>query len=393
MSSSNRKSEPPVHSYRFCEFELDLSEETLLSNGQKLLINRRMFQVLLVLVEHSGEIITKNEFFDKVWEGSFVEDNNLTVTMTALRKALGDDAKQARFIENLPRRGYRFIAPVSAIAMPAASEDHSAGVISNQTISVPLPRVRRSRWVVMVAAAACLLVALTVAAVSYGKFWTADASSKIRIDSIAVLPFESPSPDSEYLADGLTDGTISSLSQLSGVRVIGRNSVFQYKNKNVDPAEVSRELNVRSIVTGQVEQVDDTLVITAELTDLSGSTRSWRRQFTSSKGELIAVQQEMVQAITRDLLLKPDELPPGQRSKRPTDNADAYDLYLKGRYYWNKRSNPDLIRSVDLFRASIDKDPTFAKAYVGLADAYALVGRDQLRRSGHASSGLNSKGT
>lgn len=377
MPSPNREFERQVHSYRFADFELDLSEEAVLREGEKLLVNRRMFQVLLLLVERRGEIITKNEFFDKVWEGSLVEDNNLTVTIRALRKVLGDDAKHARFIENLPRKGYRFIAPVSvggtsiaADALPTipAEELNAASLGSDPKSS---SRAVRTTKVVFASAAACLIIFLVIGAIQ--GFWTSTKSSSPRIDSIAILPFENGDPDSEYLADGLTDGISNGLSRLSGVRVIDRNSVFQYKNKTVDPLEVGRELNVQSIMTGHIEQVDDTLVITAELIDLTDNSRPWRQQFTRSKGELMAVQQEIVQAITRDFLSRSNGQPQSQQSKRPTNNAEAYDLYLKGRYYWNKRTSQDMLRAVELFRLAIDKDPTFAKAYVGLGDAYALA--------------------
>jgi len=368
MASPHRDIEPPALSYRFGDFELDLSDETLLYQGRKLLINHRMFQVLCLLIGRRGEIVSKTVFFEKVWGGNFVEDNNLTVTMTALRKVLGDDPKQPSFIENLPRRGYRFIAPVTDVGLPATGD----GNTTNKGVESE-PFSKSHRWGRLGIAAAVVVIAVTVAAVGYKGYWTSIASKGDRIDSIVVLPFESRQPDNEYLADGLTDGIINSLSRLSGVRVIDRNSAFKYKNKTIDPAEVGRELNVRSVVTGQIERVDDTLTITAELTDMTGNSRSWRQQFTRNKAELIAVQLEIVQTIIKDFVSKPDGQQQIQQSKRPTNNAEAYDLYLKGRYYWNKRANPDLLRSIDLFRATIDKDPTFAKAYVGLGEAYALA--------------------
>lgn len=379
MPSPNKEFEPPVRSYRFGDFELDISEDTLRKEGENLNINRRMFQVLLLLVQRRGEIVTKQEFFEKVWEGSFVEENNLTVTIAALRKVLGDDSRHATYIENLPRKGYRFIAQVGVGSLPTTSDDVAHGPTETRngirvpTAFSPPPTSRRSGWRVTGTVTACIFIALTIAAVGYKGYRASSASTAHHVDSIAILPFKSGDPGNDYLSDGITDGVINSLSHLSSVRVIDRNSAFQYKDKPVDPAEVCRELNVQSLVTGQIEKVDDTLIITVELTDMAPNSRPWRQQFRHSKGEIYAIQQEIVQAIARDVLSEKTEQNQNRASNRPTSNPEAYDLYLKGRYYWNKRSNQDLLRSVELFRAAIDKDPTFAKAYVGLANAYALA--------------------
>lgn len=373
MSSLNGESKSSTRFYRFGDFELDVSAESLLRNGEKLNINRRMFQVLYLLVDRSGEIVTKNEFFEKVWNGSFVEDNNLTVTITALRKILGDDAKQARFIENLPRIGYRFVARVDLDSTSAINEVKREGPTGvEQPIKELTSTTGFRRWgrAAAVGVVALLLVVLTVAAVRYEMLWTSAASTSSQGDSIAVLPFEIREANNEYLADGLADGLIDSLSRVPGLRVIDRHSSFQYKNKTIDPGAVGRDLNVRSIVTGQIEEIDDTLIITTELTDVTSTSRPWRTQYRRKKSELFTIQQEIFQAIMRDLLSNPDNR---LQSRRPTDNAEAYDLYLKGRYYWNKRNETDIRRSIELFRSAIDKDPTFAKAYVGLGNAYSIA--------------------
>ena len=307
MAFPDRDIEPPARSYRFGDFELDLYEETLLREGIKLNINRRIFQVLLVLVESRGEIVTKNEFFEKVWDGHFVEDNNLTVTITALRKVLGDDPRRAKYIENLPRKGYRFIAPVSVVASASAGDDASdiasndGNAASASSASGQTSRGRRLVW--LVTGAALVVIALT-AAIVYRGYWTSSSPATDRVESIAILPFKSADPDYEYLADGLTEGIIYSLSRLSGVRVIDRNSAFHYKNKMVDLAEVRRALDTRSVVTGQIELVEDTLIITAEMAGPDAGSPLWRRQFRKRKTEMFAAQQEVAQAITTDLLSK-----------------------------------------------------------------------------------------
>lgn len=370
MSSRNGEIESATRFYRFGEFELDVYDEILRSGGEKLPINHRMFQVLLLLVERRGDIITKDEFFEKVWDGSFVEENNLTVAVTALRKVLHDDPKKARFIENLPRRGYRFIAPVSFGESSTAGEA-TLNVPQTSVNAEARPPVRRDSRIVFGILATCLLLALLL--VSFGGFFSRTASNGRSVDSIAVLPFESRDADSEYMSDGLTDGIINNLSRMSNVRVIDRNSASQFKNKTTDALAAGRKLDVDAVLTGRIEQTDNSLIVTAELTNVVSNKQLWRQQFKRDRNELFVVQQEIVQAIAKELPSGTGGQDRHRLAKRPTENPKAYDLYLKGRYYWNKRNNDDFRRSLDLFRAAIDEDPTFAHAYVGLANTYSLI--------------------
>lgn len=354
--------------FGFGEFTLDLESESLLREGEKVSLNHRMYQVLRLLIERQGEVVTKDEFFKEVWGGSFVEDNNLTVTIRALRKVLGDDAKHARFIENIPRKGYRFIAEVTTPSGSAKAAQPAA--------EAPLSRNSR-RWLPAVAVAASLIVVLAVVGFGFKAFWPSNIPATKPIDSIAILPFADRTGESAYLSDGLTDGVISDLSRLSRLRVIDRNSAYEFKDRPSDPLSAARELNVRAVVTGQIEQQGDQLVITAELVDSETNSQIWRQQFRRSSTEIFSVQQEIAEAIM-NAVTNGAEGNRARASKRPTQNPEAYDLYLKGRYYWNKRSQADFLRAIDFFKQAIDKDPTFAKAYVGLADSYTLGGLDHL---------------
>lgn len=361
---------------QFGEFELDLSDEVLRHNGIKLPINRRMFQVLSLLVERSGDVVTKAEFFEKVWGGSFVEDNNLTVTVTALRKVLGDTAKGAKFIENIPRKGYRFVAPVSIAESTGAKIPGHDAFTGNEIVkpvsATDRPNAKLSGRILAVAMGACLIAAITIAAFAYGRLLKLPGQVPKGIDSVAVLPFLSSDPDEEYLAEGLTDTVTRSLRQISGARVIDRNSSFQFKDRTVDAAEVRQQLDVRSVVTGRLEVSDDMLTVTIEVSNASGEVESWRREFRRSKEETFALAQDIAHSISQDLVSRPGN---GQSANpaRPTKDPEAYDLYLRGRHLWNKRSNPNIAKSIEFFRAAIDRDPTFAKAYVGLGKAYALA--------------------
>ena len=351
--------------YRFGDFELVVADETLWRGGTKLSINRRMYQVLLRLIERGGEIVTKEEFFETVWNGSFVEDNNLTVTIAAIRKILGDDAKQVIFIENLPRKGYRFIAPVS---IDDARTTASPALVNTAPTAKYPPLKRRGIRVWVSAAAACMIVVLVVVAAGYRRFWTAGSNRSGQIRSIAVLPFTGSGNDIEYLADGLAEDIITDLGRARGLRVIDRNSSFKYKDKRLDPVEAARQLGVTSVLVGSIERREDTLSLTVELIDSVSAATLWRREFSLDRDDLIGLSQEVVEAVEKDLVGSPEKA-----GRRPTTSPEAYELYLKGRYLWNKRTNIDLQASLELFRAAIDRDPVFARAYVGLSEAYSLV--------------------
>lgn len=223
------------HIYQFDEYLIDTAEETLRRNGEKVIINRRTFQVLSLLVERAGQIVTKQEFFDTVWTDAFVQDNSLTVTMTTLRKILGDDAKQAKFIENLPRKGYRFIG-----AGKIGADELSTAQVEEKNIIAPTADVGKktvsnfkNRKAFIGIFAACLVFLLAILGFTY--FGSSQSQfisiTNLQIKSVAVLPFENQNPDTEYFSDGLTESVINNLSGLSNLRVISRNSVFEYKNK------------------------------------------------------------------------------------------------------------------------------------------------------------------
>ena len=330
-----------------------------------------MFQVLRLLIERRGEIVSKSEFFEEVWEGGFVEDNNLTVTITSLRKVLGDNAKQARFIENIPRKGYRFVSDVETLTRVAESK--TAGRIAAlETRQRERPKTWFTGRLVAVGAAVILIVIMAIVSFGYKEFWPASRPATKPIDSIAVLPFSDPTAENEYLADGLTESIINDVSRITRLRVIDRNSAFHYKNEPLDAAKAGRELNVRVVVSGQVERQGDSFVINVEMFDAESNSQIWRQQFRRRANDLFAIQQEVSEAIAKNALSGSEEMEQRRPAKRPTNDPEAYELYLKGRYHWNKRAEADILRSIELFRAAIDRDPTFAMAYIGLANSYTL---------------------
>lgn len=360
--------------YGFGEFRLDLSAEALWRGDESLSINRRMFQVLSLLIERNGEIVSKEEFFEKVWGGSFVEDNNLTVTIRSLRKLLGDDAKQARFIENIPRKGYRFIAPVKTAAAPLTVR--TAGGIadtrgSETSVVDPQPVSRLLSRPVLVLATVLVIALIAAAAVDYKGLFLSE-QRPAPIVTIAVLPFSSSAGEGEIFTQGFTESLMDTLTKVRGLRVIDRNSTIQAARETGDTIQAARRVNAAKVLTGSVSQVSDDIVIDVELTDVASNSKVFATRLRQPANEPSRLQREIVAEIAKTLHYELSENEKARISRRPTENTEAYSLYIKGRYYWNKRTDPDIRRSIEFFKQAVDLDPTFALAYVGLADAYTL---------------------
>jgi serine/threonine-protein kinase len=218
------------------------------------------------------------------------------------------------------------------------------------------------------------LAILLLAAIGLGYLFFANRSANAtQIESIAVLPFENQNPDTEYLSDGLTESVINNLTKLPNLRVINRNSVFRYKGKETDSTAVGQELNVRAVLTGRIVQRGDNLIISAELTDLRDNKQIWGQQYNRRETDAFALQQEVSRDISETLRKQLTGEQQQRLAKRDTFSPEAYQLYLKGRYHWNKRTAADVRKSVAYFQQAIDKDPSYALAYAGLADAYILI--------------------
>ena len=220
--------------------------------------------------------------------------------------------------------------------------------------------------------AVTLALSLAVASFTYFYF----AKSGKTIGSIAVLPFVNTSadPNTEYLSDGITDSLINSLSQLPGLRVMSRNSVFRYKGREIDAQAAGRELQVQAVLTGRVVQRGDTLSITAELVDTQDSSHIWGEQYNRKLTDIITVQEDIAREISERLRLRLSGEQKKRVTKRYTENTEAYQAYLKGRYFWNKRTGETLRKGVEHFQQAIEKDPGYALAFAGLADSYILLG-------------------
>jgi TolB-like protein/Flp pilus assembly protein TadD len=313
----------------FGRFRLLPQRRELRADGVVVELGSRAFDTLLVLTEARGALVTKDEILSRVWPDTVVEENNLVVQISALRKALGEDRD---FIRTVSGRGYRFVAEI---------------ITSVGETDVETP-------------------------VDHGT--SAEAAPKIR--SIAVLPLESLSddPSQEYFADGMTDELITALAQISSLRVISRTSIMTYKRVRKLLPEIARELNVEAVVEGTVLRFGDRVRITAQLIQLPVERHMWAQSFEGDLRDTLALQNSLARTIAEQIRVTvTQQEQTALQTARPVNPA-AYEAYLKGRYFLNKRTGDGLKTAIEYFTHAIETDQTYAAGYSGLADAYALSG-------------------
>jgi TolB-like protein/DNA-binding winged helix-turn-helix (wHTH) protein/Tfp pilus assembly protein PilF len=350
-------------------FEVDLRSGDLYKAGRKVRLQEQPFRVLTMLLARPGEVVTREQLQSRLWPAdTYVGfDEGLNTAIRKLRVAFDDSADNPRFIETLPRRGYRFLAPVHDAVEPARTI--SPSVAAGEPRSGP---ARRKRWMV---AAAALLV-LVVASVTYLRRPNSSTVTAPKRVMLAVLPFQNMSndPQQDYFSDGLTEETITDLGQLSPehLGVIARTSAMAYKHTNKTISQIGRELGVDYILEGSIRREGGEARVSAQLIRVSDQTHLWAQNYQRQLHDLLQIENELGTAIARQVQIN---LSPQQEidlSKIRTADPDAYDLYLKGRFYWNERNPAAIKESIRYFQQAAAKDPDFALAYVGLADSYNI---------------------
>jgi TolB-like protein/DNA-binding winged helix-turn-helix (wHTH) protein/Flp pilus assembly protein TadD len=376
-----------VRAVRFGVFEVDLRARELRKRGIRVKLQGQPYVILVTLLAQRGEPVSREELRGKLWPGdTFIDfDHSLATAVNKLREVLGDSADSPRFIETLPRLGYRFIAPIEAIGPAAPIETPVAGPVlpasspsegpGPRPIDVPGkiaardPAGRPFVWKIS------LLVVLVVgAALSLWMIrpWSRSPSA---IRSLAVLPLENLSHDiaQDYFSDGMTDELITELGRIGELRVISRTSVMTYKGAHKRLPQIAQELNVDAVVEGTVLRSGSRVRITAQLIQASSDKHLWAESYEGELQDTLALQNKVARAIAEQIRIK---LSPGDDKLKIARvlNHEAYEDYLKGRYFWNKRTGDGLRKAVNYFDQAIEKDPNYAQAYSGLADSYALMG-------------------
>jgi len=324
---------------------------TISRNGTTNRVEPKAMQVLTCLAAQPGKVVSKEDLIETVWAETHVTDDVLTGCISALRRAFEDNPRTPAFIQTIPKSGYRLIAPVSAV---------------NGNDQPAVAGTKASKKPAWLAGAA-----LVVLAASLGFWFLRPARA---IDSVAILPFTNSGadPNTEYLSDGITESIIDSISQLPNLRVMAWTTVARYKSQTKDPLAIGGELGVKSVLTGKIVQSGNQLQIQTELVDLATGSRLWGEQYTRQLSDVIPLQKEISLRISEKLRLKLSGADEQKLKKNTTADPEAYTLYLKGRYFWNKRSEEGMRKAISYFQHAIDRDPGYALAYAGLADAYNL---------------------
>src|SRR6266481_3295742 len=369
--------------FRFGVFELDLRAGELRKHGLRVRLQEQPFQVLTALLERPGEVVTREEIQKKLWPAdTFVDfDHGLNKTINKIREALGDSAESPRFVETVARRGYRFLAEVKVVdAAPVRSSELATQPgPSAETRARPdttgKPAKPKSVPLSMALKISVFGVLLVMASLATWKLYSWKRPSPV-IRSLAVLPLESLSNDAsqDYFADGMTDELISDLGQISALRVISRTSVMAYKHSRKPLPQIARELNVDAVVEGTVLRSGDQVRITAQLIEASSDKHLWSQSYEGELRDTLALQNQVASAIADQIRINVNPQEQAALKSVKLVNPQAYESFLKGRYFWNKRTADGLKVALAYFNQAIDEDPKYAPAYSGLADTNALLG-------------------
>lgn len=396
--------ESPSAIFRFGPYESRTRTRELYKHGSKLKIRPQPLQLLNLLLSRPGDVLTREELRQQLWSSeTFVDfEHGLNNSVKELRAILGDSPSEPRFIQTLPKLGYRFIAPVEIAepaiqgiptqtqpdtsssprshSVPLVRDSEAAGALANAPTPVAaLPRSWQT-WALPSLALILIVLAVGYFQRSRSPVRTQPISGRIMM---AVLPFQNLTgdPTQDYFSDGLTEEMIAQLGRLDPdhLGVIARTSVMHYKNSPAQVDEIGRELGVQYVLEGSVRRDSDKVRITAQLIQVKDQTHLWSRQYDRELSHLLTLQGEIAQEISGEIQ------PALGQPSGPADavhsaaflapkSYEAYDLYLKGRYYWNKRTAQGFQQAVECFTQAIAKDPSYPRAYAGLADSYALMG-------------------
>ena len=388
------QNEHSFHLFEFGPFSLNVRERLLLRGAEAISLSPKVFDMLVVLVENAGHVLTKDELLNKLWPDSFVEESSLTQNISILRKALGEDTTNPRYIETIPKRGYRFIADVKERNETDASaliqdsdgeevaiedEENSAPVEPQslivatseqiQPVEVHTP-VQRRRWKLYAAVIVLCLAAMAVITIERVKSLRRTEGAG-EIKSIAVLPFKTIGIEDEkdVLGLGMADAIIIRLSKFQNLSTLPTSTVYKYVDNQRDVLAIGRDLGVDAVLDGTVQLSEGRVRVTAQLIHLSDGKTLWAGKFDEEYGNIFLVQDSISEKLAETLVLQISDSDKGRASARITENTDAYQSYLMGIYFWS-RGREDIAKSIPYFERAVEQDRTFALAYAYLADCY-----------------------
>ena len=393
--------QPPKSSFYLGDQRIEPARCAILAAEGKIRVEPRVMDVLVLMVTHAGQVVTREEFIKTVWSGTFVTDEVLSRCIYRLRQALGDNPRKPQFIETVPKRGYRLIAPVRKTAAVAESLPEPADKLQesiDQQQMIPVPEhqglvTRKHLYWIVPAVAVCISLAVYLfrfagipqpAHVSSSHADGAeDAASAYpkapeTRNSIAVLPFVNMSDNREndYFCDGISEELIGLLAKVPHLKVVARTSSFVFKDKGTDVRRIAELLGVDNVLEGSVRLAGNHIRVSAQLINASTGYHLWAETFDTQFEDVFTVQDQIAGAIVSALKVSldaEDGVPGITDRAAPTADMTAYRFYLQGLYYWKRRGEPSIRKSIDLFRAALERDPAFAYPYQALSTAYLVL--------------------
>jgi TolB-like protein/DNA-binding winged helix-turn-helix (wHTH) protein len=364
----------------FGSFEVDLGSRELRRQGLKISLQDQPFRMLALLLERAGEVVTREELRDKLWPAdTFVDfDHSLNTAVRKLREALGDSAETPRYVETLARRGYRFVAPLAEPG-PGAPLARSADADVASAAPPPAARLRSSARRALVIAV--LLSSAALVAYRVGGRPRPRTPPGQRL-TLAVLPFDNLSGDAdqEYLSDGLTEETITQLGRMEPdrLRVTARSSTWKYKHADRDIDRLRRELGADYVLEGSLRRAGERVRVTAQLIQAVDQTHVWAETYERDLGDVLVLESEVARAVARAIALTLTPDAQARLASARSVRGESYEDYLRGRYFWNRRTEAALKQALGHFQRAIAADPDYARAYSGLADCYSLLGASSI---------------
>ena len=370
--------------YSFDQFQLDVENRRLLREDSPVSLSAKAFDLLHVLLENHGRLVEKDELFNSVWRDQIVEESNLTVHISQIRKALGENKNKPRYIETVPGYGYRFVGELQDADEELVIETHTVSRLTieeaseapDARLSLPTATIWNYKWL-------AVAVVAVLGAVAGIWFWGKSTSTSGArpgetgaVRSIAVLPFQFVNGETrnDGLELGLTESLINRLSGLKNISIRPITAVKGYATGNRDLSGIANELKVDSILEGNIQQEGNRIRLTVRLLNAEDGTTIWNERIDEDFADIFAVQDKISNRVANSLQLALNEKEKTQLAKVYTRNIEAYKKYLVARHNWNKRTPEGFAESIKSFNQAIDLDPTFALAFAGLADSYLLIG-------------------
>ena len=378
--------------YEFDQFRIDAKHRFLMRDGEVLQLKPKVFDTLMVLIESAGRIVTKDELMQAVWGSTIVEENNLTHNISVLRKVLGENRGDHRYVLTIPGRGYRFVADVKSLNgestdLVMAKFTRSKILIEDET-QIDDTADRRSEAVtanwrpVRTRMSTGLIVLATVVISCLAYVYLPNLNKRNEpagisaVRTLAVLPFKAigAGGDDEYLQVGIVDALITRLSHVRRIAVKPTGAVRKYTAADQDPVTAGRELGVDAVLNGSVQKAGDRIRVVVQLVNVRDGSALWGETFDEKLADIFTVQDRISEHVSAALTLTLSKAEKDRLTRRETSSPEAYQLYLKGRYYWNKRTQETAKKAIEYFQQSIDLDPNYALAHAGLADSYIILG-------------------